>query len=263
LTALAAVAAPFVADPSRAALLFDVDGTLAPIVTDPDAARPLSAAVDRLRRLAVTYRLVGAVSGRSVAFLAEHLPPGLALSGLYGLETLVDGVLVDHPEADRWRPAIASAAARALREGPDAMVVEPKGLSITLHYRTDPSLEDEVLGWAHTTGQELGLEVRPAKMSVELHPPIDSDKGTALEELVGDSAAVLYAGDDRGDLPAFDALDRLAARGVHTARVAVGSHEAPPELVARADLVLPDPDAVVALLDALTPRPDRGSASTS
>jgi trehalose 6-phosphate phosphatase len=259
---LQALCAPFVADPASAALLFDVDGTLAPIVTDPAAARPLADAVARLERLAATYRVVGAISGRSVAFLADHLPAPLALSGLYGLESLVDGRLADHPEADRWRPVVASAAARALADGPPSMVVEPKGLSITVHYRTDPSAEDEVLAWAAAIGAELGLEVRPAKMSVELHPPIDADKGTALEALAAGATAVLYAGDDRGDLPAFDALDRLAAQGVHTARVAVGSAEAPPELLARADLVLPDVASVVRLLDALAP-PDRGDQGTS
>jgi trehalose 6-phosphate phosphatase len=85
-------------------------------------------------------------------------------------------------------------------------------------------------------------------MSVELHPPIAADKGTALEALTAGLSAVCYAGDDRGDLPAFDALDRLAAAGVHTLRVAVASPEAPPELVHRADLLVDDPGGVIDLL---------------
>jgi trehalose 6-phosphate phosphatase len=59
---------------------------------------------------------------------------------------------------------------------------------------------------------------------------------------------VCFVGDDRGDLPAYDALDRLAVRGVHTLRVAVASSEAPDELIARADLVLDGPAEVLAFL---------------
>jgi trehalose 6-phosphate phosphatase len=61
-------------------------------------------------------------------------------------------------------------------------------------------------------------------------------------------AAVAYVGDDRGDLPAYDALDRLASRGAATLRVAVAGAETPAELVDRADLVLDGPAAVVDLL---------------
>ena len=95
-------------------------------------------------------------------------------------------------------------------------------------------------------------------MSVELHPPIAADKGTALEALAGGFGAVCFVGDDRGDLPAYDALDRMAARGVHALRVAVASDEAPAELLARADLVLDGPPAVVALLRRLAGPPDEG-----
>lgn len=240
------------ADPAGSVLLFDVDGTLAPIVDDPAAARLADGIAARLEALAGRYRVVGAVSGRPVSFLATHLPAALSLSGLYGLESQVAGRRTEHPEAERWRQTVASAAARAAADGPAAMVVEPKGLSITLHYRTDPRLEPDVIGLATRLGQELGLEVRPAKMSVELHPPIDSDKGTALLALASGARHVLYAGDDRGDLPAFDALDRLAKDGVHVARVAVGGPELPVELRDRADVVLDGVEAVPALLDALS-----------
>jgi trehalose 6-phosphate phosphatase len=90
-------------------------------------------------------------------------------------------------------------------------------------------------------------------MSVELHPPIEVDKGTALEQLAADLGAVCYVGDDLGDLPAFDALDRLAAdrSDVHTLRVAVASDESPSELLDRADLVLGGTAEVPAFLEAL------------
>jgi trehalose 6-phosphate phosphatase len=79
-------------------------------------------------------------------------------------------------------------------------------------------------------------------MSYELHPPIDVDKGTALHDLADGLDAVCFLGDDRGDLPAFAELERLAADGVVTARIAVRSDEAPDELLERADLVVNGPE---------------------
>ncbi len=90
-------------------------------------------------------------------------------------------------------------------------------------------------------------------MSVELHPPVAVDKGTAVEALVAVPVirAVCFLGDDVGDLPAYDALDRLAAVGVHALRVAVRSAEAPPALLERADVVVEGPAGAVAFLEDL------------
>src|SRR5262249_17920592 len=118
-----------------------------------------------------------------------------------------------------------------------------------LHYRRRPDLAADVEAWAESEASRSGLEVRAAKMSVELHPPIATDKGTALEALVTGLGAVCYVGADRGDLPAYGALDRPPApAGIDTLRVAVASAEAPPELLARADVVVDGPEAVVDLL---------------
>jgi trehalose 6-phosphate phosphatase len=92
-------------------------------------------------------------------------------------------------------------------------------------------------------------------MSVELHPPIAADKGTALEHLVEGLGAVCFVGDDRGDLPAYDALDRLAARGVHTLRVGVAGTETPVDLLDRADLVVDGPPGVLGFLRGLAGPP--------
>lgn len=255
---LAAAVAPLRADPAGSVLLFDFDGTLSPLVDDPAEARPLPGVVERLDRLARSYRCVGAVSGRPIEFLAQHLPPSLVLSGLYGLESQVDGVRVEHPESAHWRPVIddlrrALEAATAPGRPGHGIVVEAKGLSITLHVRTRPDLEDEVLALAHRLAAPAGLEVRPAKMSVELHPPIAADKGTALVALVEGATGVLYAGDDRGDMPAYRALDALAARtpAVAVVGVVVDGPELPDEVRAVDGLHLPDQTAVVDLLDAL------------
>ena len=250
--------APLRAQPDRSVLLFDFDGTLSPVVDDPAAAVALPGVAERLERLAGSYRLVGAVSGRPVAFLAEVLPPSVALSGLYGLESRRDGQLVGHPEADRWRPVVAEVvealvAATAPGQAAHGVTVEPKGLSITLHVRTRPDLSPVAIDLAHRLAGPAGLEVRPAKMSVELHPPIAADKGTAVLGLAAGAAGVLYVGDDVGDLPAFAALDDLAqgTPPVATVAVVVSGPELPAELVAPGRVVLPDQRSVIELLDAL------------
>jgi trehalose 6-phosphate phosphatase len=240
---------PFRADPTMAAILTDFDGTLSPIVADPSAARPLPGAVEVLRALAGRYGLVGVVSGRPVAYLAEHLGTGLWLSGLYGLEGIADGERFEAPVAGEWRAVVVGSVERAIdRFGG---LVEPKGLSMTIHFRTRPDLEGEVRAWAAAEAARSGLAVRSAKASLELHPPVTADKGTVVEAAAADLAAVCFLGDDVGDLPAFDGLDRLAATGVHTVRVAVSTPEAPAEVLDRADVVVEGPEGALALLQSL------------
>lgn len=255
---LAAAVAPMRADPASSVLLFDFDGTLSPLVDDPASARPLPGTVERLERLARSYRLVAAVSGRPVAFLASHLPPSVAMSGLYGLETRIGGEVVDHPESARWAPVVAEAARRAeAATAPGTpghgILVEAKGLSITLHTRTHPELADEAVALAHRLAEPGGLRVGPAKKSVELHPPIQADKGTAVLALADGAAAVLYVGDDHGDIPAFAALGQLASRTppVAVLGVVVDGPELPAEVRPLGQLVLPDQTTVLDLLDAL------------
>jgi trehalose 6-phosphate phosphatase len=242
------VLAPFVERPGRAALLLDFDGTLSPIVDVPADARPLAGAGEVLAALARRFAVVAVVSGRPASFLERLLPAGVAISGLYGLETVRNGVRTDHPGAGAWRDAVAEAARSSQDGGPAGMAVEPKGLSLTLHYRERPEIEPDVIDWAAAQAARSGLVMRRARMSVELHPPIAADKGTAVEGLVADVDAVCFVGDDRGDLPAFDALDRLEERGMEVLRVAVVSAEVPGDLIERADLVVDGPPAVVDLL---------------
>jgi trehalose 6-phosphate phosphatase len=130
-------------------------------------------------------------------------------------------------------------------------MVESKGLSVTLHFRTHPERREEVGAWAEAEAKRSGLALREARASVELHPPVDTDKGTEVEAAGEGMVAVCFLGDDLGDLAAFAALDRLAGTGVHAVRVAVSSEESPPELLERADLTVDGPDGALALLESL------------
>lgn len=238
------------ADPASTALFFDFDGTLAPIVPDPASAAAVDGAIELLGRLAGRFRRVAVVSGRPRSFLVERVGDGVDLSGVYGLETRVSGVEEDHEDATRWRRVIDGVVAGGSRL-PSGVLVESKGLSLTVHYREAPEAEADVLAWADEVARATGLEVRAAKRSAELHPPLAVDKGTSVLAFSEGCSTVAYLGDDLGDLPAFAALDELAARGVTTCKVAIASDELHDDVADAADLVLDGPHAVLAALEPL------------
>lgn len=245
---------PFRTHAADALVAFDFDGTLSPIVDDPQVAAPLEGTPAALERLAARCGEVAVVSGRPLEFLERWFPEpsGVTLVGLYGLETRRMGERADHPTSGVWREVVADVAGLARLQGPDGMDVETKGLSITLHYRRHPELVADVERWAEQVAPPAGLRVRPAKMSVELHPPIDEDKGTVLHRLVAShTGPVLYAGDDVGDGPAFDALDQMRANGRAVLAVVVDGPEVPASLTGRADLLVDGPQAVVDMVLAL------------
>jgi len=242
---------PFRQAPRRAALITDFDGTLAPIVDDPKNSRALDGAAALLERLAGSYGRVAVVSGRPVAFLSEQLRcgPAIELRGLYGLESSRPGAVDDRVEA--WRDAVNAVAARADAEAPTGVTVERKGLSVTLHYRTAPDAGPWVESWTAAQADITGLHRHGARMSWELVPPVPVDKGTTVLELAEGFDAVCFIGDDRGDLPAFAALDLLAVGGAYALKVVVESDEVPPELLRQADLVVVGPAGVMGFLELL------------
>ena len=249
--ALPAVFDAFVAAPRASGLFTDFDGTLSPIVDDPAAAAPLDGVVDVLEALAGQVARVAVISGRPVEFLQGHFDPSpVVLSGLYGLQSVVDGERRDDPTAGAWREAIDDVVAAA-GAGPEGMFLEHKGLSVTLHYREHPEAADAVRSWAAAQAARSGLELRTAKMSIELHPPVATDKGAVVTGLADGLDNVCFFGDDVGDLPAFAALDRLRAEGRTVVKVVVRSDELAPEMVAVADLTVDGPADALALLQAL------------
>ena len=240
--------------PARTALLMDFDGTLAAIVDHPGAAAPVPGVVPLLRSLVARFGVVGIVSGRPVAFLREALPvDGLAFVGQYGMEHW-DGtqVVVDQRTAS-YHALIAEVGDRAVAEFPTVLVERKGEVAVTLHFREHPDLEHHVRRWADVTATEMGLVPYPTRMAVELRPPIRVDKGEAAAGLVAGMEAAMFAGDDHGDIAAFDALDALRAGGAlaRVVRVAASSLEAPIELVRRADLVVDGPAGVVEFLTQL------------
>jgi len=131
--------------------------------------------------------------------------------------------------------------------------VEDKGLSLSYHYR---SAEDEKEARAELEAvaeraRAEGLDPRWGRKVLEIRPSVEADKGTAVVSLLDGVRArlALYAGDDTTDLDAFAGLARAGLE--HFVRVAVESDEGPNELVAAADLVVPGPERLAALLATL------------
>ena len=246
---------PFLDAPSAAGVFTDFDGTLAPIVDDPAAARPLDGAVEVLHRLSVHYGRVAVVSGRPAGFLARRLrlvdAPRLLAVGLYGMEYAQGDDVTVHPRAEEWRAVVETVACQAEEQAPEGVLVERKGLSVTLHYRTAEECGPWVRAWCEEAAVRTGLIVHPARMSDELRPPVEVDKGTVVAELAEGLAAVCFIGDDIGDLCAFEALDRLRADGVYVCKVVVSSPEVPPALVAAADDMVAGPPEALDLLTRL------------
>jgi trehalose 6-phosphate phosphatase len=227
--------APLVEDPERAAVLLDVDGTLAPIVSRPELAEVPEAARVELRRLVARYALVACISGRTGRDAWRLVGvDGIAYVGVHGLELA--------PEADAWRPALHSFAAL---EWP---WLEDKGLTVAFHWREAPDEEAarSELEAIAVRARDSGLETRWGRKVLELRPPVDADKGSAVRTLLGEHGLrrALYAGDDTTDLDAFRGLDGCEV----AVRVAVASPEAPPGLRDATDLVVASPAELLELL---------------
>jgi trehalose 6-phosphate phosphatase len=236
---------------------FDFDGTLGPIMEDPEAVAPVPGALAALTALAGAAALTAVVSARPLAFLAGRFAgiPGLELYGLYGLEHSSDGgaTVAVAAEAEAYAPVIAWVVAEARAAFPSALV-EDKRLSCALHFRTEPGLEPAIEAWSEQQAQTHGLRRQHGRMVVELKPPLDTDKGSVVLRAADGLAGAWYFGDDLGDLPAFAALDRLAAQnpGFHAVRVAVANAEGRGAALGDlADLRVAAPGQVPELLDSL------------
>jgi len=230
--------AALAADPARAAVMLDVDGTLAPIVARPEMAEVPEDARLEVRRLVERYALVACISGRTGADAHRLVGvDGVVYVGVHGLELA--------PAADAWRAPLRSFA------DVDWPWIEDKGLTVAFHWREAP---DEDAARAELEGiaeqaRASGLEARWGRKVLELRPPVDADKGTAVRTLLAEHGLrrALYAGDDTTDLDAFHGLEGCEV----AVRVAIASPESPPGLREAADLVVSSPAELVEILRVL------------
>jgi trehalose 6-phosphate phosphatase len=240
------------AEPSRAVVALDYDGTLAPVVGRPSDAVLAEGGLDALSALAPRVRTLALVTGRPADVVVElgglASVPGLVVLGQYGAQRWSGGRLETAPAL----PGVATVREQLPelldREG---AVLEDKGLSLVVHTRpsADPAgALERLTAPLGELAAAAGLELHPGRFVLEVRPP-GFDKRAALLSLCEPApSAVLFAGDDVGDLPAFGALDELAERGVPGVRVCSASDEGPPELRERADVVVDGPSGLVRLL---------------
>jgi len=215
-------------DIRRTVVAIDFDGTLSPVTPHPSEARMDPVAAAELRRLAEAGAAVGIVTGRSVESLLEvaggdvSAIPHLVVAGMYGAEWWSDGVLETMPAPSgmqRLRSEVPAAVAATV---PDTGVwIEDKRLSLVVHTRLTSRPRALQLALAEPLAELAGahgMELHLGKEVLELRLP-GIDKGTALDRLVDErSSAVVFAGDDVGDLPAFAGVrrwrDRTARPGI-------------------------------------------------
>jgi trehalose 6-phosphate phosphatase len=257
-----ALLAPLRDDPARAAILLDVDGTLAPIVEQPSAARVPASTRELLTRLVERYGLVACVSGRrasearalvsigSITYLGAH---GAELLRAGGTEPVLD------PRLKGWAERIHQFGRRS--DTPDLAMhrvrLEDKGAILAYHWRSAPDEEAAraTVVKVANRAEALGFHTHWGRKVLEVRPPVQFDKGVGVTNLLDglDLDAVMYAGDDLTDLDAFRSIVRLAEEGriSRAIRVGVKSPEAPHQVLSEADVLVDGPSGVAELLSLL------------
>jgi trehalose 6-phosphate phosphatase len=253
---------PLRSEPSRAAVLLDVDGTLAPIVRHADDAHVPEPTRAQLIQVAKRYGLVACVSGRQAAIARRIVSLGtITYVGNHGAEILRGGAteVERDPEIVAWGRRVRDFAHRAMNDELRRLRVreEDKDVIAALHWRGAPdeeAAEQAVLAVA-ADAEAAGFLIHRGRKVLEIRPPIAIDKGRGVTRLLAefDLDAAVYVGDDVTDLDAFGALRALRDEGRLTTAVCVGveSDETPPEIERGADVLVPGPAGVRALLTTL------------
>ncbi len=258
--AWAALLEPLRSDPGRAAILTDVDGTLAPIAARAEEATVPAAAREALAGLGEHFGMVGCISGRQATDARQLVGlNGLAYAGNHGLELLLPGD--ETPRADPSLTGREHTAAEFMATVDHQTLAgfglrpEDKGAIQALHWRGAAD-EAAAEGRAHEIANEAGhagLEPRWGRKVLELRPVGGGGKDAAVASLLAgeDLDRAVYAGDDRTDLDAFRRLRELREAGELTSAVCVGivSAEAPPELRGDSDLIVDGPEGWLAILE--------------
>ena len=253
---------PLRADPARAAILFDIDGTLAPIVEHAADARVPESTRSLLAQVARRYGVVACVSGRRASEARALVAIGaISYLGSHGAEVLRAGWT--EPVVDRgieeWAERIHAFARDALTAEVRRLRVrlEDKGPIVAFHWRGAPDEEAarSAVDSIAAKAEDAGLRTHWGRKVLEVRPPVRIDKGAGISAFLADTNVdvAMYVGDDVTDLDAFHALVALADEGriSKAIRVGVRSEEGPSEITEEADVVLDGPESVAELLAVL------------
>ena len=246
--------------PAQTLVAFDFDGTLAPIVDDPEQADADPEAVAALAALGPLVGTVAVVTGRPAR-------TAVRLGGFAGRPGLESMVVLGQYGVERWNgaddtydippePAAVTAAGDELpallaAHGLQDARVEHKGRALGVHTRElpDPRAAFATLsGPVRELAERHGLVLEPGRNVLEIRAA-GSDKGGALRRLVAETGAqqVVFGGDDLGDLPAFEAVAALREEGVAGLLICSASQEED-ALRDRADVVVEGPTGLAGWL---------------
>ena len=235
-------------------IMLDVDGTLSPI-----APRPQDATVPQATRRAVATLAtrrgvhIAIVSGRGAADARRLVSVGnIWVIGNHGLEVVgPQGETEIAPQAEAFRSPMAQASRKiaASLTHVAGVILEDKVWSLSVHYRlADPTVIPRLRSSLEAVAEQYRLRLSEGKGVLELRPPVEHDKGTAVLALARrlgglvPGTSVIFAGDDQTDEDAFRTLRRHNPEAV-TIRVADD------DVVTAAEFRLPDPEAVRRFLE--------------
>ncbi|HEY5198740.1 MAG TPA: trehalose-phosphatase [Solirubrobacteraceae bacterium] len=249
---------PLRSDPAHAAVLLDIDGTLAPIVRHAsDAAVPESTRgllIDVARR----YKTVACISGRAATDARRIVAIGsISYVGNHGCELLAAGTVevVLDPEVAPWIKRVREFAGLANSPKLRKLRVrgEDKGPIAAFHWRgvPDEDAAEAALREVEVDARSAGFLVHWGRKVLEIRPPIEIDKGRGITGLLrdGDAVAGLYIGDDETDVDAFRGLRSAIPGGAVC--IGVRSDETSDALEREADLMVDGPRGVRRVLQGL------------
>jgi trehalose 6-phosphate phosphatase len=256
------VLSPLRTDPSRAAILLDIDGTLSPIVEYAAEAHVPEPTRQKLIEVARRYRIVACVSGRQASEARAMVAIGsISYLGAHGAELLRAGATEStlDPSVEQWARRIHEFGREVdnsdLRRR--RVRIEDKRVIVAFHWRGAPD-EDaarEAVDAIAARAEAAGFSTHWGRKVLEVRPPVRFDKGVGIASFLqgSDVDVAMYVGDDVTDVDAFRGLDRLVEDGrlARAIKVGVGSEEAPEEITAEADAVVEGTAGVAALLAAL------------
>jgi trehalose 6-phosphate phosphatase len=263
--------ADVIAAAARAVVGLDFDGVLSPIVDEPSEAYIHPEAPGVLAGLAEAVRAIAVITGR----------PARQAIALGGLDEVADEITKHDKELfvfgqygnERWRStqrrivsprpphglsSFERELPRLLREADaEAAYIEEKGLAVAVHTRRLPeptATFERLLPPMRELAERHGLGLEPGRHVIEVRAP-GMDKGHAVHTFVSeqDAGGVVFAGDDLGDIEAYEAVVELREQGMPALLVCSLSDEET-ALADRADVLVPGPAGLLALLRDLTRR---------
>ncbi len=240
----------------RLGLVTDMDGTISPIVNDPESAQITPRSQRLLKALHSCLTLVAVVSGRAADDVRNRVDiPDLIYVGNHGLEHWDGSRVIPAPEASQFRPNITAALNKLNQALIPGIQVEDKGATLSIHYRQagDPLMAGQNLGpVVEEIARQEGLRFFQGRMVFELRPPVDIDKGTTFRQLIETHHldGAFYIGDDTTDVDALQvARDLREQNRCYTVGVGVESSDMPASVRETADVMASGISDVESLLE--------------